>query len=47
VEVYGIAGLKYALDLRGYYGGPARLPLLPVDDKAKQDIAFLLKKMGL
>jgi len=45
-EVYGIAGLKYAQDLSGYYGGPARLPLLPVDDKAKQDIASLLKTLG-
>jgi 4-hydroxy-2-oxoglutarate aldolase len=45
-EVYGIAGLKYAQDLRGYYGGPARLPLLPVDDKAKQDIASLLETLG-
>ena len=46
VEVYGIAGLKYALDLRGYYGGPARLPLLPVEEKGRQDIAFLLKTLG-
>jgi 4-hydroxy-2-oxoglutarate aldolase len=46
VEVYGIAGLKYALDLRGYYGGPARLPLLPIEDKAKLDIAALLKTLG-
>jgi 4-hydroxy-2-oxoglutarate aldolase len=45
-EVHGIAGLKYALDLRDYYGGPARLPLLPVDDKARQDIATLLKTLG-
>jgi 4-hydroxy-2-oxoglutarate aldolase len=47
VEVYGIAGLKYALDLRGYYGGPARLPLLPIEDKAKLDIAALLKEAEL
>ena len=46
VEVYGIAGLKHALDLRGYYGGPARLPLLPIEDKAKRDIAALLKILG-
>jgi 4-hydroxy-2-oxoglutarate aldolase len=46
VEVYGIAGLKYAQDLRGYYGGPARLPLLPVDDKGRAEIAALLKKAG-
>jgi 4-hydroxy-2-oxoglutarate aldolase len=46
VEVYGIAGLKYALDLRGYYGGPVRLPLLPVEEKGRQDIASLLKTLG-
>jgi 4-hydroxy-2-oxoglutarate aldolase len=46
VEVFGIAGLKYALDLRGYYGGPARLPLLPVEEKGRQEIAALLKRMG-
>jgi 4-hydroxy-2-oxoglutarate aldolase len=34
---YGIPGLKYAMDLNGYYGGPVRLPLLPLtaEDKAK------------
>jgi len=46
VEVYGIAGLKYAQDLRGFYGGPTRLPLLPVDDKGRAEIAALLKKAG-
>ena len=47
VEVYGIAGLKYALDLRGYYGGPARLPLLPLEEKGRQEIAALLKEARL
>lgn len=30
-----IPGVKYAMDLNGYYGGPVRLPLLPLtaDDK--------------
>lgn len=46
MESYGIPGLKYALDARGYYGGPVRLPLLPVDDKAKRDISALLKTLG-
>jgi len=33
----GISSLKYAMDLNGYYGGPSRLPLLPLtaDQKAK------------
>jgi 4-hydroxy-2-oxoglutarate aldolase len=46
METYGIAGLKYAQDLRGFYGGPVRLPLLPVGDRAKQEIAALLEKAG-
>jgi len=47
VEVNGIAGLKHAQDLcGGSYGGPTRLPLLPVDDKGKAEIAALLKKYG-
>ena len=35
---YGIPGLKYAMDLNGYYGGPVRLPLVPVGPDAKQEI---------
>jgi len=46
VEVYGIAGLKYAQDLRGFYGGPTRRPLLPVDTKGRAEIAAVLKKAG-
>jgi 4-hydroxy-2-oxoglutarate aldolase len=36
---YGIAGLKYAMDLRGYYGGNPRLPLLPAGEEAKVEIS--------
>jgi 4-hydroxy-2-oxoglutarate aldolase len=35
---YGIPGLKYAMDLNGYYGGPPRLPLIPVSAHAKAEI---------
>ena len=45
-ETFGIAGLKHAQDLRGFCGGPTRLPLLPVDEKGKTEIAALLKKTG-
>jgi 4-hydroxy-2-oxoglutarate aldolase len=34
----GIAGLKYAMDLRGYSGGLPRLPLLPLAEDKKQQI---------
>ncbi|MGB0035525.1 MAG: dihydrodipicolinate synthase family protein [Candidatus Acidiferrales bacterium] len=39
---YGIAGLKYALDRLGYYGGPPRPPLLPVNEAAKREIDAML-----
>jgi 4-hydroxy-2-oxoglutarate aldolase len=35
---YGIPGLKYAMDLNGYYGGPPRLPLTDISPQAKQEI---------
>ena len=35
---HGIPGLKYAMDLNGYYGGPPRLPLLPPSMQAKAEI---------
>ena len=44
VEVYGIAGIKYAQELRGFFGGATRPPLLPVDDAGKEEIAALLKR---
>jgi 4-hydroxy-2-oxoglutarate aldolase len=36
---YGIPGLKYAMDLNGYYGGPCRLPLAPPTTSAMREIA--------
>src|ERR1700691_1330142 len=36
---YGIPGLKYAMDLNGYYGGPPRLPLSVPTEAAKKEIA--------
>jgi 4-hydroxy-2-oxoglutarate aldolase len=38
----GIPGMKYALDLNGYFGGPARLPLLPVTGEMKVEIEQLM-----
>ena len=35
---YGVPGLKYAMDLNGYYGGPPRLPLTVITPEAKQEI---------
>jgi 4-hydroxy-2-oxoglutarate aldolase len=35
---YGVPGLKYAMDLNGYYGGPPRLPLTVPPPEAKKEI---------
>lgn len=42
---HGIAGIKYALDRRGYYGGPPRPPLLPVGDAARREIDAMLDEL--
>lgn len=38
----GIAGLKYACDLNGYYGGKPRLPLLPLTGPQREEVAELM-----
>ncbi|MDX2182024.1 MAG: dihydrodipicolinate synthase family protein [Bryobacteraceae bacterium] len=38
VAKYGIAGLKYAMELTGYYGGPPRLPRVPLRRPAQVEI---------
>jgi 4-hydroxy-2-oxoglutarate aldolase len=43
---YGIAGLKYALDRRGYYGGAPRPPLLPVGEAARREIGAMLDALA-
>jgi 4-hydroxy-2-oxoglutarate aldolase len=42
---YGIPGLKYAMDLNGYYGGPPRLPLCPPTEAAKREIEEAFKDL--
>ena len=39
---FGIPGLKYAMDLNGYYGGPPRLPLLPLTADLKAEVEKLM-----
>jgi 4-hydroxy-2-oxoglutarate aldolase len=41
---YGIAGVKAALDLRGYRGGDPRLPLQPLSPTVRRRIAAALKQ---
>ena len=42
---FGIAGLKFALELRGYAGGPARPPLLPLDAAARAEITRIFRSL--
>ena len=39
---FGIPGLKYGMDLNGYFGGPARLPLLPLTAALRAEVEELL-----
>jgi 4-hydroxy-2-oxoglutarate aldolase len=38
----GVPGIKYAMDFNGYYGGPPRLPFLPLTAATKSEIEYLL-----
>ena len=42
VSDFGVPGIKYAMDFNGYFGGNARLPLLPVTADIKREIEQLL-----
>jgi 4-hydroxy-2-oxoglutarate aldolase len=42
---YGIPGLKHAMDLAGYYGGPPRLPLTVPCPQAKREIELAFQDL--
>ncbi|MBI5628708.1 MAG: hypothetical protein HY953_07295, partial [Candidatus Rokubacteria bacterium] len=44
---YGIGGLKAALDLQGFFGGPCRAPLGTPDGDAIDEIKDVLASAGL
>ena len=44
---FGIAGLKYACELVGLYGGPVRLPLLPIGEKERERIRTILTEADI
>jgi 4-hydroxy-2-oxoglutarate aldolase len=44
---FGVAGLKAALDMLGYFGGAPRLPLLPLSDDDRTTLRGSLVKGGL
>jgi len=46
-QTYGIAGLKSAMDMLGYFGGNPRRPLLPSSEEEKSEIRKILERAGL
>jgi dihydrodipicolinate synthase/N-acetylneuraminate lyase len=38
----GVPGVKYAMDINGYYGGPSRLPFLPLSGEQKTEVEKLM-----
>ncbi len=44
---YGVAGLKAALDMLGYFGGEPRLPLSPLQESDKELLKNILTEAGL
>ncbi len=45
VSEMGIAGVKYAMDQRGYRGGVPRLPMLPLQEEQKKRLSTLLASL--
>lgn len=43
----GVAGVKGAMDLLGYYGGYPRIPLIGLNEEQKRELRINLKKEGL
>ena len=44
---YGVPGVKYAMDLVGYFGGDPRIPLLPLAMEEKAEMKENMKNEGL
>ena len=44
---FGVAGLKAAMDMVGFYGGPPRSPLLPLNDEQRAILRGLLRGAGI
>ena len=46
-SVYGVPGLKAAMDMLGYFGGDPRIPILPSSKRERSEIEAILKKADL
>jgi 4-hydroxy-2-oxoglutarate aldolase len=45
--MFGIPGLKYGMSLMGFFGGEARLPLLPLKEEQRTKIAAIFRAAGV
>jgi len=45
VRQLGIAGVKWAMDYRGYYGGPVRGPLAPLNSAQKHEVEAMVNSL--
>ena len=44
---FGVAGVKYAMELGGFHGGDPRLPLLPITEEGKASVQKAVQAAGL
>lgn len=44
---FGVAGVKFGMELRGFFGGKLRLPLLPLKYSDKKQIVEYFQKSGI
>ena len=44
---FGVPGLKAAMEMVGFYGGPPRSPLLPLNDEQKNALRGVLREAGI
>ncbi|KAL7645124.1 UNVERIFIED_CONTAM: hypothetical protein RMT77_003502 [Armadillidium vulgare] len=45
-KLYGVAGLKHVMDVKGFYGGPTRSPLQKLNEKESEEFLSIFKKSG-
>jgi 4-hydroxy-2-oxoglutarate aldolase len=46
-SLFGIPGLKYAMTLMGFFGGEARLPLLPLKEEQRTRLTSIFRAAGV
>jgi 4-hydroxy-2-oxoglutarate aldolase len=44
-DMYGVPGLKYAMDLNGYFGGPPRLPFVTLEAGQRTEIEHAFRDL--